>query len=119
MLKSVFERLSLQKIEYEMERADIPDIFFEIGYCGHPTVPYAHIQLKQATKLMISHIQEEYYPFIHYKIKNQKTQLVCLYFAYRLKKNSPRTDITNDNQKDYTFAPTYGYGSTFFTVIKY
>ena len=28
MLKSVFERLSLQKIEYEMERADIPDIFF-------------------------------------------------------------------------------------------
>ena len=31
---------------------------------------------------------------------------------YRPKKNAPRTDITNDNQNAYTFAPTYGDKST-------
>ena len=43
-----------------MERADIPDDYnyFEIGYCGHPYLPYSHIQLEQATKLIPSHFQE-------------------------------------------------------------
>ena len=47
MLKSVLDRLSLQKLEYEMERADLPDDYnyFEMGYCGHPDFPYSHIQL--------------------------------------------------------------------------
>ena len=34
--------------------------------------------------------------------------MVCLHFVYRPKKNASRTDITNDDQKDYAFAPTYG-----------
>ena len=36
------DRLSLQKLEYEIDRTDYPvDYnFFEIGYCGHPILPY-------------------------------------------------------------------------------
>ena len=66
-----------------MERADLPDdyICFEIGYCAHPTFPYAHIQLKQATKLILPHFQEEYHPLIHDTLNNKNTQLVCLYFV--------------------------------------
>ena len=43
MLNFSLERISLQKLEYEMERADLPDYYicFEIGYCGNPTFPYA------------------------------------------------------------------------------
>ena len=44
--------------------------------------------------------------------ENKKTQLVSLYFVYRPKKNAPITDITNDDEKVYTFAPTYGDEST-------
>ena len=45
MLKSELDRLSLQQLDYEMDRADLPDDynFCEIGYCGHPNFPYAHI----------------------------------------------------------------------------
>ena len=55
----VVDRLSLQKIEYEMERVDLPDDsnFFEIGYCCHIAFPYAHIQLEPSTKLILSHSQ--------------------------------------------------------------
>ena len=70
-LKSVLnfevDILSLQQLEYEMDCADLPDdyIFFEIGYCGNPDFPYAHIQLEQSTKLIFSHFQEEDHSFIH------------------------------------------------------
>ena len=40
--------------------------------------------------------------------------MVCLYFVYRNKKNASRTDIKNNDQKAYAFAPTYGDGSTAF-----
>ena len=55
MLNFDVERLSLQKLEYEMDRTGfhIYYNFFEIGYCGHPKFPYAHIQLEQATKLIL------------------------------------------------------------------
>ena len=45
MLNCEVDRLSLQKLEYEMNRADLPDYynFFEIGYCGHRNFPHAHI----------------------------------------------------------------------------
>ena len=81
-------------------------LFFEIVYCVHPTLPYAHIQLKQATKFILSNSQEEEHPFIHDTLKNKNTQLFSLFF-YRLHKNASRTDITNDDQKSYSFAPTY------------
>ena len=47
MLKIEVDRLSLQKLEYEMKRADIPEDYncFEIGYCVHPTFPYSHIPI--------------------------------------------------------------------------
>ena len=38
--------------------------------------------------------------------------MVYLYFVYIPKENSPRTDVTNDDEKAYTFAPTYGDEST-------
>ena len=40
------------------------------------------------------------------------TQLVCLYYINRPNKNESRTDLTNDDQRAYEFAPTYGDGST-------
>ena len=85
---------------------------FSIEYCCHPTFPYAHIQLDQANKLLILHDQEQDHAFIYDTLNNEITQLVFLYFVYRLKEKSSRTDITNDDQKAFAFAPTYGYGST-------
>ena len=46
--------------------------------------------------------------------QKQKYTISFLVFFYRLKKNSSRTDIMNDDQNSYAFAPTYGYGSTYF-----
>ena len=54
-------------------------IFPEILYCGHPNLPYANFQFKQATNLILSHFWEEDHPFIHDKLKSKKTQLVSLY----------------------------------------
>ena len=50
MLNLVVYRIYLQQLEYEMERADLPDDYnlFEIGYCGHPAFSYANIQVEQA-----------------------------------------------------------------------
>ena len=116
MLNLVIDRISLQQLEYEMERADLPDdyLFYEIGYCGHPTFPYKHIQLEKSTKLIISRFHEEDHQLIYDIVNNKKTQLVCLYFVYRHKKNAFRTDLTNNNQKAYVFSSIYGDGSTAF-----
>ena len=59
MLNLVVDIIYLQQPEYETEHADTPDDynFFEIGYCGHPAPPYAHIKLEQLTKLIPSHFQ--------------------------------------------------------------
>ena len=59
MLNLVIHRISLRKLYYKMERADLPDDynFFEIRCCGHHDLPYAHIQVKQATKLILSQFQ--------------------------------------------------------------
>ena len=64
-----------------MDFTDLPDDynFFEIGYCGHPVFPYAHIQLEPATKLILSHFHEEDQIFIHDTLNNKNTQLVYLY----------------------------------------
>ena len=55
MLTYVVDRISLQKLEYEMKRVDLPDDYnyFEIGYCGQPAFHYAHNQLEKATKLIL------------------------------------------------------------------
>ena len=67
------DRLSPQQIEYEMDCTDYPVDYncFEIGYCGHPNFPYANIQFKQATNLIISHFQEGEHPFIHDTLKRK------------------------------------------------
>ena len=86
----------------------------EIVYYVHPDFPYANIQLEQATKLILSHFWEEYHPLIYDTLNNKNTQLVFLYFVYRPKKYTSRTDINNDDQKAYAFLPTYGDGYTAF-----
>ena len=109
MLNLVFDIISLQQLEYEMERDDIPDYYncFEIGYCGHHSFPYAHIQLEQYNKLLTLNFQEEHHSCIYDTFNCKKTQLVCLYIIYRPKKNASRTDLTNNDQKSYAFVPTY------------
>ena len=99
-----------------MEHLDLPDDyhFFEIGCCGHPNFPYGHTQQEQSTELILSHFQGEEHPLISDTLGNKNTQLVCLYFVYRPKKNASRTDITDDDQKYYALAPTYGDVSTAF-----
>ena len=72
---------------------------FEIGYCGHPNSPNTDIQFKKSTKLLLSYLQEEDHQLIHDTLKNKKIQLGSLYFVYRHKKNSSRTDITNYDEK--------------------
>ena len=72
-----------------MDRTDYPVDYnvFEIGYCCHPNSPYANIELKKATSLIILHFKEEYHPIIHDTLSNKKTQLVALYFVYIPKNN--------------------------------
>ena len=115
MLNFEVDIISLQQLDYEMGRTDYPvDCnFFEIGYCGHLNFPYANIQLKKVTNLILSHFQEEYYPFIHGTLKNKNTQFFSLYFVYRPKKNASIMDITNYDQNTYTLAPTYTFAPTY------
>ena len=83
MLNLEVERLSPQKLEYEMDCTDYPvDYnFFEIGYCGHPTYPYTNIQLEKAIDLILSHFQEEYHFFINDTLRNKNAffpLILCL-----------------------------------------
>ena len=47
LLNLEVDKLSLQKLEFEMDRTDDPVnySFLEIGYCGHPNFPYTNTQL--------------------------------------------------------------------------
>ena len=116
ILNLVVGRIYPQQFEYETEHTGFPDDFnfSENGSWGHPAFPYAHIQLDQATELILSHFWEEENSFIYDTLNNKNTQLVCIYFVYRPKKNASRTDLTNDDQKSNAFAPTYRDGSTAF-----
>ena len=60
---TILDRIFLQQLEYKMDHTDYPVNYncFEIGYCGHPTFLYTNIQLKQASDLILLHIQEEYH----------------------------------------------------------
>ena len=120
MLKPVVDRISLQQLQHEIERADLPDDYncFEIGYCGHPAFPYAHIQLDQSTKLILSYFQEEDNPNIYDTLSNKETQLVFLYFVHITMKNVSRTDIMNDDQKTLMHLRQHmEMGLLLFTVI--
>ena len=83
---------------------------FEIGYCGSPNLSYAHIQLEQATRFILSHFQEEDYLFIRDTQKKKRRN--GFPFFNIPKKNESRTDIMNDDQKDYTkfYSNTYFQG---------
>ena len=60
MLNIEVDRISLQQLEYEMDRTDYPVDYksFDIGYCGHPNFPYTNIQLKQASDLILLHFHQ-------------------------------------------------------------
>ena len=88
--------------------------FFELGYCGHPQYPYSNIFPNQASDLIISYFKEEYYSFIKDALRNEKIQLVLLYYVYKPKTNASRTKNTNDDEQAYNFFPLYGGESTGF-----
>ena len=81
MLNLEVERISLQQLEYEMDRTDDPVDYncFEIEYCGHLSFPYKNIQLEQESDLMLSHFQKEDHPFIRDTLKKKKTRFVYLH----------------------------------------
>ena len=82
MLNFEVDILSLQKLEYEMDRTDFPVdyIFFEIGYCGHPNFPYGHIKLEKATKLILSNLRQNN---IHsFMIHKKNTIAFLLYISF-------------------------------------
>ena len=115
-LDSNLDRLSLQKLDFEMGSTGYPDKynFFELGYCGHPQYPYSNIFLDQASDLILSHFQEEDHPLISDALRNKKIHLVLLYYVYKPKTNTSRTKNTDDDEKAYKFGPLYGGESTVF-----
>ena len=115
-ISSKLDRLSLQQLECEMDSADYPDKynFFELVYCGHPQYPYSKIFLDQASDLKLSHFKEEDHSFIIDALRNEKTQLVSLYYLYKPKTNTSITKNTNDDENAYKFCPLNGNESTGF-----
>ena len=80
MLNFEVDRLSLQQLEYTMDRSDLPnDNFFWIEYCGRLNFPNAHIQLNQDNKLIISYLQEEDHQFIYYTHKKVTIRFLMYY----------------------------------------
>ena len=114
MLNVEVGRISLQQLEYEMNRTGYPADynFFEIGYCVHPNFPYTNIQLEQASDLILSRFHKEDHSFIYDTLKNKKTQFFYLYYIYKPNKNASRTDITDYDEMAYKYVPTYGDEST-------
>ena len=84
MLNFEVDILSLQQLDYEMYCTDYPiDCnYFEIRYCGHPKLPYANIQFKQATNLILPYFQKEDHQFIHDTLKKyRETNCVLLFLS--------------------------------------
>ena len=93
-----------------MDSAGYPDKynFFELEYCGHPHWPYSKIFLEQESTLILSHFQEEDHPFISEALRDESIQLVSLYYVYKPKTNTSRTNITNEDENAYKYGPLYG-----------
>ena len=121
MLNLVVDIIYLRQLEYGIERADIPDDYncFEIGYCGHPALPYAHIQLEQSSKLIISHLRKM---TIHSFMISSATKIhnwfAYIYF-YRPNKNAYITDLTNNDKKLMHLCQHMEMGPLIFTIIWY
>ena len=60
------------------------------------------------------HFQEEYHRFISEELRDENIQLVSLYYVYKAKTNTPRTNITNEDENAYKYGPLYGGESTDF-----
>ena len=104
------DRISLLDLENEMDREDLPDnfSFFEIAYCGHTPSSYARTQMEQALELLECHFRPDDHECISDILCQRKTQMVCMYFVYRAKKNEEISSITSLDQKAYEMEPTYG-----------
>ena len=87
---------------------------FELGYCGHPNYPHTNIFLGQASDLILSHFKEEDHSLIEDALRNEKIQLVLLYYVYKPKTNTSRTKNTNEDENAFTYGTLYGGESTGF-----
>ena len=93
-----------------MDSTGYPDDhnFFEIGYCGHTQYPHSNIFLDQAGALIISQFQEEDHSFIRKALQDDHIHVVSLYYVYKPKTETPRTNNTVDDENAYKLGPKYG-----------
>ena len=97
-----------------MDSTGYPDHhnFFELGYCGHTQFPHSNVFLDQSSALILSQFQEEDHPFIRKALQDEDIHLVSLYYVYKPKTDTPRTENTEDDENAYKFGPKYGGEST-------
>ena len=92
-----------------MDSTGYPDDynFFELGYCGHNQFPYSNIFLDQASALILSHFQEEDHPFIRKSLGNENIHLFELYYVYKPKTDTTKTNHMYDDENAYKCGPLY------------
>ena len=97
-----------------MDSSGYPDDhkFFELGYCGHTQYPHSKIFLDQACALILSQFQEEDHPFIRKDLQDEHSHIVSLYYVYKPKTDTPRTNNTVGDESAYKLGPKYGGASS-------
>ena len=90
-----------------MDSTGYPDDynFFELWYCGHTQYPHSNIFLDQARALTISQFQEEDHLFIRKALQEDHIHVVLLYYVYKPKTDTPRTNNTVDDENAYKLGP--------------
>ena len=63
---------------------------------------------------MLSNFQEEEHSFISEALRDENIQLVSLYYVYKPKTNTSRTNMTNVDENAYKYGSLYGGESTGF-----
>ena len=109
-LDSKLDRLSLQQFEFEMDSAGYPDNYNFLNWYIVVTLSSLtqFFVLDQASDLILSHVQDEDHPFISEALRNENIQLVPLYYVYKPKTDTPRTNNTNEDENAYKYGPLYG-----------
>ena len=64
--------------------------------------------LDQARALIIPQFQEEDHPFIRKALQDNHIHVVSLYYIYKQKTDTPRTNNTVDDENAYKLGPKYG-----------
>ena len=65
------------------------------------------IFLDQARALILSQFQEEEHPFIRKALQDEHIHVVSLYYVYKPKTDTPRTNNVIDDENAYKLGPKY------------